>query len=132
MRKATDEYLADEDSVGAWIDDCCVVGPNQRCLSSDLWAKWKAEREKANEHVGSQTKFGRVLTDRGFIEERSGVRYRRGISLKPPPPPWTPYVERLVDGKMRWVIDFNDAMSREELKQYLERWAPDDGTYLPS
>ena len=115
VRKATDEYLADEDSIGSWIDECCVVGPNERCASSDLWASWKAERENAKEYIGSQTKFGRALTDRGYIEDRGAKRYRRGVSLKPkvkpkvtalPPGIWIDGngFQRNADG----MIDLND------------------------
>jgi putative DNA primase/helicase len=29
VRKATDEYLNEQDDIGRWIDECCVIGPNE-------------------------------------------------------------------------------------------------------
>jgi putative DNA primase/helicase len=85
--QATQEYLKDEDILGQWIEDCCIVGSDQQCPSDDLWASWKAERERANEYVGTQNKFGRSLTDRGFRTTHSGKTIRLGINLKPKPEP---------------------------------------------
>jgi putative DNA primase/helicase len=82
VRQATNEYLKDEDAIGRWIEECCTIGPNERCAGDDLWKSWKAEREKANEYVGTQTKFGLALINRGYGTEKShGNKYRVGISL---------------------------------------------------
>ena len=41
---ATDEYLAEEDAIARWIDECCVAGKNLWGIGARLWGSWKAGR----------------------------------------------------------------------------------------
>ena len=62
---ATAEYLASEDAVGIWIDECCTRG-SMIIRTAELFASWKAWAERAGERIGSRKAFSQVLLDRGF------------------------------------------------------------------
>jgi putative DNA primase/helicase len=83
VSEATEEYLTAEDALERWIGECCVTGPDKRCSAKLLWECWKRWSESANEYVGSQTKFGFALTERGYGTEKSYDVQRVGIDLKP-------------------------------------------------
>jgi putative DNA primase/helicase len=80
---ATTQYLTSEDTLVAWMDDCCCVDPRQWCSSAALWESWKGWAATANEKEGSRRKFSQNLEERGFAAEKSrGVRGYRGLILK--------------------------------------------------
>jgi putative DNA primase/helicase len=68
VRKATDDYLASEDAITLWLDECCFCGPMQRERSSALFESWKAWASAVGEFVGSQKGFTQLLEDRGFAK----------------------------------------------------------------
>ena len=80
---ATKKYFEEQDILGAFISDCCVINPLDKTQASDLFAayeKWAAEYgvdKKLN-----STMFGKNFSKRGFAKERanSGNIYR-GIGL---------------------------------------------------
>lgn len=71
VREATSEYLATQDSLQAWIDDCCEVGANKWDTAALLFGSWKRWAEAAGEYVGSQRVFADRLDAAGFQRERS-------------------------------------------------------------
>jgi len=74
---ATQAYRAEQDVVGSFIDECCVVAPEFSCGASALydafvgWAKANGEEEL------TQTMFGRSLTARGFIAKPDSTTRRK-------------------------------------------------------
>lgn len=79
---ATASYRSDQDVLGAFIDECCVTGPSFQVLFADLYTAYKHWAESTGEHVASQNKFGRRLTDRGFpLEHNRRGNMRVGIGL---------------------------------------------------
>jgi putative DNA primase/helicase len=50
VRSSTDTYLASEDNVGAWIAECCILGPEHYATLVDLFASWRAWAENNGEH----------------------------------------------------------------------------------
>jgi putative DNA primase/helicase len=70
VRAATDEYLQNEDAIGAWLEERCILDPQTRESSTDLFASWKAWAEKAHEYVGSIQRFVGLLESHGFRHYR--------------------------------------------------------------
>lgn len=71
IRKATSEYQEDEDELGDFLLECCELGPEHTILSADLYSAYVRYNDKKKTKPMSQNKFGRRLTQRGFLAERS-------------------------------------------------------------
>jgi putative DNA primase/helicase len=69
---ATDEYLAAEDDMQAWLDECCVIDPALQEGSGALYESWKvwADRTRVVGGAGSQKAFSQTLTEHGFRSDR--------------------------------------------------------------
>ena len=84
VRTATDEYLADEDSVARWLEECCVTGKHHWGIGNHLWSSWKAWAEPNNERVGTRKGFAQTMISRGFpIAKSQEVRGHQGVDLRP-------------------------------------------------
>lgn len=70
--EATNEYLADEDALQTWIDECTIKDTSQHESAGDLFNSWKMWAEKSGEWVGSQRQFTQTLESRGFKRNRQG------------------------------------------------------------
>ena len=71
VTQATAAYLEGEDSLGAWIEECCEQDPQAQEMSSHLFASWKLWADKAEEYVGTNKRFAQSLETRGFQSKRS-------------------------------------------------------------
>lgn len=82
VNAATAAYLA-EDSLAAWIDDCCAREPSWERVAN-LYASWTAWAERAGEHAGSQKRFSERLEARGIepLRKRDGRGFV-GLRLRP-------------------------------------------------
>ncbi len=79
---ATAAYMEAEDSLAAWIDDCCERNPRAWEQSSDLFASWSKWAENAGEHAGTMKRFAQTLETRGLIPLRKkDGRGFQGLSL---------------------------------------------------
>jgi P4 family phage/plasmid primase-like protien len=86
VRDATAEYLAAEDRLTLWLDDCCDQGRQYSAPAKELFAAWRLWCEAANEKPGSQKAFSQALYDRGFRPDRTReARMINGIALKGTP-----------------------------------------------
>lgn len=84
VQDATDQYRQEMDQLGAFIADRCIVGPDYRAATGDLYAAFKAWCEVNGERAGTSTWFGRQLTEREFDKVLDGpkrVRTWIGIGL---------------------------------------------------
>lgn len=83
VRDATGEYLASEDTLARWMEDCCIQLPNCSQTSAALFASWRTWCEQNQEYAGSHKRFSQNLEERGFNREhgRSGNRFV-GIGLR--------------------------------------------------
>jgi putative DNA primase/helicase len=86
VREATENYLHDEDTLSQWIEECCVVGPSYRELSSNLYNSWKEWIENQGMRSGSQKRFTLDLQDKGFVLGRDERNYAKftGLALREP------------------------------------------------
>jgi putative DNA primase/helicase len=67
---ATEEYLASEDTVGAFLDEIFVREANAEISSGKLFAAWKQWAGDNNAFVGSAKIFAGWMTERGFEKAR--------------------------------------------------------------
>jgi len=87
VRDATEDYLSQEDSIGIWLDECCVRQERSRENTTDLYASWKAWAEKAGEAPGSLKRLSQAMVARGLTPKRepgTGKMGFEGIRLKRP------------------------------------------------
>ncbi len=84
---ATSSYRAEQDVIGAFLADRCVIAPGVFVTSADLYRSYRAWAEGAGEDMLTKRALGLVLRDRGFDAERAGKdrnRGWRGIGLLDP------------------------------------------------
>jgi putative DNA primase/helicase len=80
--KATAEYLASEDTVQQWLNECCDTGPNMRASNVAIWVSFKNWAEAAGEYARSQRELNQKLEERGFEPYKSGrMRGFRGLRV---------------------------------------------------
>ena len=88
VRAATDDYLAEEDALKLWLEDCAETAAEWAFeRKANLFASWKAWAERAGEFVGTQKRLSQSLEGRGFEAARepgTGQRGFAGIRLKRP------------------------------------------------
>lgn len=81
VQEATAEYREEQDVLGLFIQEKCMVG-DYEIPASMLYSAYKAWADEGGEFTLSQTLFGRQLTERGFPSTRtSRGKMRIGISL---------------------------------------------------
>ncbi|HEX3740047.1 MAG TPA: phage/plasmid primase, P4 family [Terriglobales bacterium] len=66
---ATDEYLSNEDRIGMWLRERCIMGRNYSAGSSTAFHDYKAWCENMNEQTGSQRTFTQELLTRQGIDQ---------------------------------------------------------------
>jgi putative DNA primase/helicase len=83
VSNATAEYMENEDTLSAWIAECCTKSPNGFEKSSTLFASWCQYAVSAGEDKGSNKAFSQNLEKHGFVKKRTmiGTAFY-GISLK--------------------------------------------------
>ncbi|NQT12370.1 MAG: DNA primase, partial [Planctomycetes bacterium] len=81
VAEATASYRDEQDVVGQFIVERCVVDQEARVRAGDLYAAYEKHAEAAREFVLSQRKFGDRMTERGYERKRSGGLWYTGIGL---------------------------------------------------
>ena len=81
---ATADYLAGQDAIAAWIDECCERDPQAWESRADLYASFKAWAERAGEFVLPQRPFLDALETRGVAAQAVtiGVQVTAGIAAR--------------------------------------------------
>ena len=87
VRKATDQYLSDQDALARWIEEWVATDskPDDFTSTGMLFASWKLWCEERNLPAGTETAFAESLSERGYVRARK-KKYGRGfngIALKP-------------------------------------------------
>ena len=81
VQAATQAYRDEMDVFGPFIAERCVIHRSADVRANDLWNAYKTWCEESGTKEQTQTKFGKYLTSRGFIVEKSSVIKRIGIGL---------------------------------------------------
>lgn len=80
---ATQEYRADMDVLGTFLDDCCDIGPEHWESAANLYKAYSDWCKNTGEYTLSHTAFGTRLRDRGFVSSKvGGIRGRQGLRVK--------------------------------------------------
>lgn len=77
---ATAAYLTSEDSVGAWMEECCTLAATAWAASGDLYSSWATWAARAGEKTGTQKALAAELQKRGFTPAKSGHAKTRGYA----------------------------------------------------
>ncbi len=86
VRAATNAYREEEDQLGAFLRDRCVVDPLRQVASADLYDAYQAWCAGTGEALLSKADIGRKLTERGFTATRTRTsRGWRGLALRHDP-----------------------------------------------
>jgi putative DNA primase/helicase len=82
---ATEEYLADEDTITAWIDDRCIRDNNAWESTNDLFTSYSGWAQKSGEKTGTKKEFRQALGKTNFMRFQrmnSGNGYY-GLKINP-------------------------------------------------
>lgn len=83
VQESSREYMAEQNDIELWIDECCNVGDGLRGKSSDLYASYAAWKQRNGENAGSSKVFSQRL-ERKFAKKRvTEGQFFFGIQLKP-------------------------------------------------
>lgn len=83
VRESSKEYMAEQNDIELWIDECCDVGDGLRCKSSDLYASYAAWKARNGEVAGSSKVFSQRL-ERKFSKGKTAAgMVFKGLQLKP-------------------------------------------------
>ena len=80
VKDATQEYRNEMDTLGAFLEACCIEGGGEVKASAlySVYAKWADEN---NEYKLSNTKFGNEMVKRFLkVKTRNGIFYK-GLTL---------------------------------------------------
>lgn len=89
VRQATERYKLEEDALGDFLQECCLLDPAHQAPATELYARyrqWAADQGAAERDMLTQTRFGKELAARGHEKERdpsTGRVVRLGITLRP-------------------------------------------------
>jgi putative DNA primase/helicase len=91
VRAASDAYFADEDTIGAWIAECCIISRGSDDTLNNLYPSWKAWAEARNERPGSAKDLAKALDARAGLTRRNEPVTKRagwlGLKVMPPAAP---------------------------------------------
>lgn len=79
---ATADYRAEQDVVGAFISDTCLLAPGISARASDLYDAYGRWSEAMGEQTLTQRRFGTQLRERGLDKYRNNGIWWTGIGLK--------------------------------------------------
>jgi putative DNA primase/helicase len=82
---ATEEYLAEMDLIGQFIEETCDVDASKKTQigASDLYRNYEIWCINGGHHPLNQHNFGASMTDRGFDRKTvNGCKFYKGIQLK--------------------------------------------------
>jgi putative DNA primase/helicase len=84
VREATADYLAAEDTLGRWLEECCASDKRCSTAASTLFGSWKTWCEQNGEQSGSQKALSENLQTRGFarLRQAHGKRAFSGLGLR--------------------------------------------------
>lgn len=82
VKAATAAYQVEQDTLAAWLDECCILAPNATGRAGQLYKSYQTWAEANGEKPMTGHKFGRTLAERGFdkYKDRAGWAYM-GLGL---------------------------------------------------
>jgi putative DNA primase/helicase len=86
VREATADYREEMDTVGSFLEECCIRDPDAKTAAARLYTQYEAWCQTQSEPKMSKPDFGARLAEKGFTPGRTGRvgRYWRGLALAAP------------------------------------------------
>lgn len=83
VQTSSKDYMAEQDDLALWVDECCTVGDGLKTKSSELFQSFDVWKRRNGENAGSNKNFSQRL-ERKFTKSKSdGVMVFKGLALKP-------------------------------------------------
>jgi len=82
VKSATNNYREEMDTIGAFLEECCILTPEVKARAGDLYDTYKAWSAASGEYTLPQRSFGLRLTERGLERVKSSGNYWKGIGIK--------------------------------------------------
>ena len=88
VKKATEQYRAENDWLNNYLSECCEKGKDYEVPTGELYKNFSDYCEQTGEEKKSQQAFGRALTNAGYQKIRKNVdghtvRMWKGLSILP-------------------------------------------------
>jgi P4 family phage/plasmid primase-like protien len=81
VERATRKYVENEDWLGAFIDDCCDVGPAFQQPAGELYAAYQRWANAQGEYVWRNNSFAQALETKGYVQIKPQNR-KHWVGLK--------------------------------------------------
>ena len=84
VQAATQEYRAEMDTTGQWLDECCEVDSSAETSAQRLYGSYKGWCERNGHYPFSSKRLGMTLRERGFVSRKMpqatwvGIKVTRG------------------------------------------------------
>ncbi|MCM3724582.1 phage/plasmid primase, P4 family [Neobacillus cucumis] len=84
VQEATKSYKDEMDTIGSFLQECCVIHENAKTKGADLYKTYSNWCSEEGEYELTKNKFNRKLEERGFKKKSStgGYQYFYGIGIK--------------------------------------------------
>jgi phage/plasmid-associated DNA primase len=83
VASATNAYMASEDRLSIWVEDCCTRNRGSWTATTPLFNSWKKWAESNGEFVGTLRRFSQAMETHGFAPQRTRAsKGFLGIALK--------------------------------------------------
>lgn len=82
IRAATSEYRKQEDCVGRFIEECCLLGDMYKVKFSDLYNALEKWCNESGDNLPSRKGLGQWLKDHEYEDKHSGSRWYMKIGLR--------------------------------------------------
>lgn len=81
IKQQRQDYRTEMDVVELFLEECCIRKNGEREKASDLYNIYKSWAQENSQHLMSNTKFGKEMSNK-FQRIKSGTNYYVGIQLK--------------------------------------------------
>lgn len=79
--RATEDYQRDEDILGTFLKDRCVISSNAKVKAVDLYQEYKKWADQSGEYCAPQRRFGTQLSQKGFQRFTNNGTWYTGLGL---------------------------------------------------
>jgi putative DNA primase/helicase len=85
VAEATEEYRVEQDTLGAFLEECCIVDESNYEAIGELYEVYEAWARASGERPLAKNRLSQKLEERGFARDRTGGKRRgfRGLSVDP-------------------------------------------------
>lgn len=84
VKEAVEEYRSDMDLLAQWIEDCCIVAPDEKATADELWRSWRLYAGNSGDlkYISSKTLLSRRMSSKFQRSRHKNFRGFSGISVR--------------------------------------------------